>query len=75
MALHYFLQGIFVLTGIIALLAALFNWEWFFTARNARSIVGTTDRQRARLFYGFLGIILIGMGIFFFIKVQSLVHA
>lgn len=68
---QYIVQGIFALAGIISLLAALFNWEWFFSTRNARSIVHNAGRGRARLFYGILGVILIGMGIFFFIETMK----
>ncbi len=64
---HRFIQGIFVLAGVIAILAALFNWNWFFTARNTQVIVRNVGRGKARLFYGVLGVILIGMGIFFFL--------
>lgn len=33
---QYIVQGIFVVAGIISLLAAVFDWEWFFTARNTQ---------------------------------------
>lgn len=65
---HYFVQGLFVVTGIIALLASLLNWDWFFKARNTQIIVRNVGRPRARLFYGVLGLILIGMAIFFYIE-------
>lgn len=65
---QYIVQGIFVLAGITSLMAAVFNWEWFFTTRNAQSIVRNVGRGRARLFYAVLGCILIGMGIFFFVE-------
>lgn len=65
---HYFVQGLFVLAGIVALLASLFNWDWFFKARNAQLIVRNVGRPRARLFYGVLGLILIGMAVFFYFE-------
>ncbi len=68
---QYVVQAIFALAGIISLLAALFNWNWFFTARNAQSIVRNVGRKRARLFYGVLGIILIGMALFFFLETRK----
>ena len=67
---QYIVQGIFALAGLVALLAALFNWEWFFNTRNAHSIVHNAGRGRARLFYGILGVILIGMAAFFFIETR-----
>ncbi|SHE80305.1 Immunity protein 17 [Bacteroides faecichinchillae] len=68
---QYIVQGIFALAGITSLLAALFNWNWFFTTRNAQSIVRNVGHNRARLFYGILGIVLIGMATFFFIETQK----
>lgn len=68
MASQYLIQGIFAAAGIVSLLAALFNWEWFFTANNTQFAVRSVGRQRARLFYGALGIILIGMAVFFFLN-------
>lgn len=66
MAAQYFVQGIFAVAGIVALLASLLNWEWFFTAQNAQAIVRNVGRSRARLFYGSLGVLCIGMSVFFF---------
>ena len=65
---QYIVQGIFALAGIISLLASLLNWNWFFTTRNAQTIVRNVGRNRARLFYG---VILIGMAIFFFVETQK----
>lgn len=66
MTSQYLIQGIFALTGIISVLAAIFNWDWFFTARNTRFIVQNAGRKRARWFYGLLGLLLIAMAVFFF---------
>ena len=68
---QYVVQGIFALAGLISLLASLLDWNWFFTARNAQSIVRNVGRKRARLFYGVLGIILIGMAVFFFLETRK----
>ena len=68
---HYFIQGLFLLAGIISLLASLLNWNWFFSARNAQMIVRNVGRGRARLFYGVLGGILIGMAVFFYFEVSQ----
>lgn len=62
---HYIIQAIFALTGLISLLAALFDWDWFFTTRNTRFIVQNVGRPQARLFYGVLGLLLIATAIFF----------
>ena len=65
---QYIVQGIFALAGITSLLASLLNWNWFFTTRNAQTIVRNVGRGRARLFYGILGVIIIGMAVFFYNK-------
>ena len=62
----YIIQGIFALAGIVSLLAAVLDWEWFFTARNTRFIVQNVGRRQARWFYGVLGVLLVGMAVFFF---------
>lgn len=62
---HYFILGLFALAGILSLLAAVLN-GWFFTAHNAQAVVRRIGRSRARLVYGALGLLLIGMAIYFF---------
>ena len=54
MGMHYLIQAIFVLTGLLAILAALFNWVWFFSAQNSQFIVNNVGRTRARIFFAFL---------------------
>lgn len=68
---QYIVQGIFALAGITSLLAALLNWDWFFATRNAQSIVRNVGRNRTRLFYGVLGMIILGMAVFFFIETRK----
>ena len=68
---QYIVQGIFALAGIVSLLASLLSWAWFFTTRNAQPIVRNVGRNRARLFYGILGIIIIGMAVFFFVETRK----
>ena len=70
MKAHYFVQALFALAGIVALLASVFNWEWFFTAQNAQLIVRNVGRGRARLFYGLLGLIMIAMAVFFYFETR-----
>ena len=68
---QYIVQGIFALAGITSLLASLLNWNWFFTTCNAQTIVRNVGRGRARLFYGILGVIIIGMAVFFFVETRK----
>ncbi len=67
---HYIIQGIFALTGLISLLAALLDWNWFFTARNTQFIVQNVGRLQARLFYGVLGLLLIATAVFFMLETK-----
>ena len=64
----YFMIIIFAITGIIALLAALFNWGWFFTAQNAQYVVKLYGKQKARIIYGALGLVLILMAVYFYLN-------
>ena len=73
MITHYIIQSIFVLVGLLTLLASIFNWNWFFTAHNAQFIVGNAGRKRARLFYAALGCLMIGTGVYFFLSIQGVV--
>lgn len=53
MAPHYFIQGLFALAGLIALLAAILNWKWFFEAQNAQFIVRNVGKNVPGYFMGF----------------------
>ncbi len=71
MVMHYIIQGIFVVVGLLAILASLFNWDWFFKAQNTQFIVNNVGRKRARLFYSLLGLFMIATAIYFFTEVQK----
>ena len=69
--MHYLIQGIFALIGILAVLASIFNWDWFFQSQNSQFIVKNVGRKQARLFYALLGILMIATAIYFFLEVQK----
>ena len=71
MIAHYIIQSVFVLVGILSILASVFNWEWFFTAHNSQFIVRNLGRNKARIFYALLGIGMIAVGVYFFLSVQE----
>lgn len=73
MGIHYFIQGLFVLVGLLSVLAAIYNWNWFFTAQNTQFIVRNVGRKQARWFYALIGILMMGTGIFFFLSIQGTV--
>lgn len=65
---QYLIQGIFAVTGLIAFLAGIFNWDWFFTSQNAQFVVGKAGRKKARWIYGCLGLALMIMAVFFYLS-------
>lgn len=72
MGMHYLIQGIFVVVGLLAILASLFNWNWFFNSQNTQFIVKNVGRKQARLFYALLGILMIATAIYFYTEVSKI---
>ncbi|MDR1918691.1 MAG: immunity 17 family protein [Tannerellaceae bacterium] len=64
---EYLVLSIFILTGSTSLIAAVFNFDWYFQSRKASSIVHWLGREGARIFYGLLGLALIAAGVLFFV--------
>ena len=75
MVMHYIIQGIFVVVGLLAILASLFNWDWFFLSQNTQFIVQNVGRKRTRLFYALLGLLMIATAVYFFLEVQAAIQA
>ena len=75
MGMHYLIQGIFVVMGLLAILASLFNWDWFFRSQNSQFIVQNVGRKQARLFYALLGLLMIATAVYFFLEVQAAIQA
>ena len=71
MGMHYLIQGIFAIVGLLAIGASLFNWNLFFQSQNTRFIVQNVGRKRARLFYAALGLLMIATAVYFFLEVQK----
>ena len=69
--MHYLIQGIFMIVGLLAIGAAIFDWDWFFQAQNTQLIVKNVGRKRARLFYAVLGILMIATAVYFFLEIQK----
>ena len=72
MFFHHLIQTIFLLAGVTSLLAAVLNWEWFFTTKNAEPIVRSLGREKTRWLYGAIGIILIAAAIEFYYRIRGL---
>jgi small neutral amino acid transporter SnatA (MarC family) len=64
---EYLVLAIFVLSGAVALAAAIFDFDWYFQSQRASTFVNWFGRAGARLFYGLLGLALIAAGIMFYL--------
>lgn len=72
MILHNVVQVIFLLAGIVSLLASLFNWQWFFTADNAKFLVKRLGINGARWAYGIIGLTFITSAIYFYYRIEAI---
>ncbi|MDR0748563.1 MAG: immunity 17 family protein [Tannerellaceae bacterium] len=62
---EYLVFAMFILTGIVSLTVAIFNFEWFFQSPKTATFVCWFGRNGARIFYGLLGGMLIAAGVLF----------
>ncbi len=72
MILHNIVQLIFLLAGIVSLLASLLDWDWFFTADNASFLVKRLGRNGARWAYGAIGTAFITAAVYFYYQIKGL---
>lgn len=56
-----FITVVFSVSGLLAVAAALMNWDWFFNTSNARMLVGRLRRSTARLVYLIAGLLILAM--------------
>lgn len=59
MSLLYYLMVAF---GVLLIIAALTNWEWYFKQRRAQTMIKLMGPNGARWFYGLLGLIFTVFG-------------
>ena len=52
---------LFLLSGGLALAAAIANWEWFFNSKNCRMLTSRFSRAQARWLYGIIGSLILLM--------------
>jgi hypothetical protein len=50
---------LFLVSGLVLLLGAIFKWDWLFKSRKSRTIVDGTNFEQGQILYGVIGIILI----------------
>ena len=55
------LTVVFSISGLLAVLASLLNWNWFFNTRGARMLVGRYSRRAARIVYCVVGVLILAM--------------
>lgn len=67
----YILLGLFLLSGGLSLAAAVMNWEWFFTSPSVRAVTGSLPRRRARILYTAIGLAIIAMAIYIYLRMPS----
>ena len=51
----------FLILGILAILASIFNFKWFFSSENVRMFVKYLGPRGTRLFYGVAGVLILYM--------------
>ncbi len=59
---EYFILILFIALGAFSIVAALFNFDWYFETSGATTFVRWLGRKGARVFYTLLGAGLIACG-------------
>lgn len=57
---------IFAILGALSIVAAIFNFEWFFSTENGKLVVKLFGRAGARLFYGVAGGLILYMAYYLY---------
>ena len=60
---EYFILFLFIALGVFSIIAAAFNFDWYFETSGAMTFVKWLGRKGARIFYLFLGAALIACGV------------
>lgn len=60
---EYFMLALFIALGTFSVVAAIFNFDWYFKTSGAVTFVNWLGRRGARLFYALLGLALMACGI------------
>ncbi|WP_459188094.1 immunity 17 family protein [Parabacteroides sp. APC149_11_2_Y6] len=59
---EYFILILFIALGVFSIVAALFDFDWYFETSGATTFVRWLGRKGARVFYALLGAGLIACG-------------
>lgn len=57
---------IFAILGVLSIMAATFNFKWFFTSENGRLFVNLLGKKGARAFYGIVGVLILCMAYYLY---------
>lgn len=60
---EYFILALFIALGVFSMVAAAFNFDWYFQTSGAMTFVRRFGRRGARIFYALLGVALIACGV------------
>ena len=60
-----FVGILFSFIGVLAFLASIFNWKWFFETQNSAMISRWFGRKGARIVYSVVGVCVTTIGILF----------
>lgn len=60
---EYFILVLFIALGLFSIVAAIFNFDWYFKTSGAMTFVNWLGRSGARIFYVLLGMGLIACGV------------
>ena len=68
-----FITVVFSVSGLLAVAAALMNWDWFFNTSNARMLVGRLRRSTARLVYLIAGLLILAMVVVMHLRLAEII--
>ncbi len=60
--------GILMAGGAFATICSVLDADWFFSSSKAAFFVAIFGRNGARIFYGLLGVVMMGFGVFTLIQ-------
>jgi hypothetical protein len=63
--------AIFAIVGLLSVVAAIANWDWFFNSLNAQLYTGRMSRRAARIIYFILGVLILIMAIYLFFTLKQ----
>jgi hypothetical protein len=70
MIYHTILHILFAVAGLLALLAAILDWNWFFRVVKTHQLMRRFSRRGSRWYYGLMGVVLITMAVLFQIRLM-----